>query len=233
MCLGKPIIKIYFLFFQRKWDAFWFLNITKIDRYVSGINQESVIHIFHKMLIYSFKVSKKEIDVNWNTSLDSIKANYMKVNLMLYLVSLRKCSIFPLFFDLHLTLICSMGHNWYVKHYNWTMDGHLTTTQSGSKKRRRKQHPVHWQYYSKREERQMGTDIRFIMSSQQTENSVGLHQKKKVMLSFWPIIERRNNEVFWVEMCVSKWVCVSYQSCVVLCNQSKKVFVRACLWVWR
>lgn len=50
----------------------------------------------------------------------------------------------------------------------------------------------------------MDTDIRFTMSSQLTENSAGLHLEKWSRCEFWPIIFRRNGEVFYVA--VSLWV---------------------------
>ena len=83
----------------------------------------------------------------------------------------------------------------------------------------------------------MDTDIRFIMSSQQTENSVGLHEKKKkkVTPSFQPITERGNNEIFselrrvCVQLCERVCVLLSV-SCGVCANSQKKKKTR-CVYV--
>lgn len=55
------------------------------------------------------------------------------------------------------------------------MDGHLTTTQSGLEKIKETQ------VFNvlKEREREMNTEIRLIMSSQQTDDGVGLHQREK------------------------------------------------------
>lgn len=60
------------------------------------------------------------------------------------------------------------------------MDGHLTTTQSGPETDKIKETQVF--NVLKEKEREMNTEIRLIMSSQQTDNGVGLHQREKKII---------------------------------------------------
>lgn len=80
---------------------------------------------------YSFKVTSEELwTAIYTTGLKQSKLHQSKYKA----VCLSKCSFS---FDPPLSPICSMGHNWYLKHHNWTMDGHLTTTRSGLKKKKK------------------------------------------------------------------------------------------------